>query len=406
MRFRDRDIMETEDFHAAIIQELKKNKSLRQGDMPPWHDHFLDIWDIIKNAETARNNEDLFVYHKHIKTKHKEFVQKIDRWLFAKQSIATGPGRLQEERDIKLQAADLKPKFEKGLYRYTLCFLYLNRLLVNSRRDISHTLKLLPDPPDKMPEINTNIGFLLKRAYREQKKINLEREKLRRMTACLRKLEEQFMILEEYLKAYLGQQTGERTYIGFRACLRHMHFGQAKSRIHSALRQHTLKKGHLLSKDKSEAIIQIAMAISKLLQDNLDDLKRKEDMILDSSELRLLYTLLNTSELRVHKFTDKYTSAYLAYQLQFLLKQAFRLGQIGSFETLFLRYEAFIKGMTDHYDSPESVQAFEQEVVSKIQYTVSSGMTNISDIFEKIEAAETQLYEVIALIRDCHRTQE
>lgn len=398
-------MLETEDFHAAILQELDKNRSLKQGDMPSWHDHFLNLWDTIKKAETARDESDLMEYHKTVRHQHKSYIRKTDQWLMQKQAIARS-SELDNEVAVKIRAGDIKPKFEKGLYRYSLCFLYLNRLLIHAKRDISAVLKFQENAPKKLPEVNQNIGFLLKRAYTEKKKLMVQRQKLVRMTHCLKQLETLFENLETSMESYLGHEDGSRAYTAFRGSLRHMHFEQAGQRIGNAIREHSLKKGHLFCKDRSGEIITLAKHIIHLLKTNQDDLKREEDMALDSSELRLLFTLLQTSETRVQKFIDKYTAAYLAFQFQFLLKQAFRLGQIGSFERLFVLHQSLIKGTVTAFHQPKELQEFETEIVRRAEYILSARMVTIPDIFDQVEAAQAQLYQVLQLIHDCHKPVE
>lgn len=397
---------ETEDFHAAIIDELDKGRSRKQGDMPSWHDHFLNIWDTIKQAETARGEDDLMVFHKLIKQQHREYIRRTDEWLMGRQAFAR-PSELENEAAIKIRASELKPTFERGLYRYTLCFLYLNRLLIHAKRDITKTMKTLEaQPPKDFPSVNHNIGFLLKRAYTEKKKLLQRKEKLTRMTSCLKQLERHFGELEASLMSYLGHETGDRVYTAFRGALRHMHFEMARKKIAHAIKEHTLKKGHLFCKDRSTEILSLSKAIVDLLETNIDDLKREEDMALDSSELRLLFTLLHTSETRVNKFIDKYTAPYLAFQFQFLLKQAFRLGQIGSFERLFSLHQSLIKGTVTAYQRQKDLHDYESDVLRRAEYTLSSGMTTIPDIFDQIEAAENQLRQVLQLIHECQPVSE
>ncbi|MEM6781611.1 MAG: hypothetical protein AAF569_07085, partial [Pseudomonadota bacterium] len=310
------------------------------------------------------------------------------------------------ERDIKIRASKLKPKFEKGLYRYSLCFLYLNRLLIHTKKDISSTLKLLPETQKDMPNANQNIGFLLKRAYTEKKKLQEDHEKLKRMRSCLYDLEIYFSELNSVLLNYLKQEEADRVYTAFRARLRYMEFERASQKLHDILKQEDLKKSHLFSNEKEQKIIHLGEKIISILKTNLDDLKRENDMVLDLSELRLLFSFLHTSETRVHKFIDKYTAPFLAFQYQLLLKQAFRLGQIGSFEKLFVLHKDFIQGMTESYDQKESVQFYDNDTLKRAEHTLTSGMSAIPDIFDQMEDAKNDLYQVLSLIRECHTNAE
>ena len=386
--------METENFHIGIINEIQKNRSENKTGMPPWHDHFLDIWDLIKKAETAIDDEALMNQHRQLKKLHNAYMQKINDWLLQKQISLAAKNLLPEDKEAKEKAEALRRKCEKALYRYALCFLYLNRSLIHQRKNIDNVLKFLPQELKKSPlQLSDNIGFLLRRAYREKNEILTERQKLKNMKPCLDMIDIQFSELEKNLCQVMGEDDGAKALTGFRKALRHACYEEARENINLSLSNKT-KKDHIL--ERSEKII-------SLFKDNEDILRRKNEFVLSASEIGFSLSFLRTNEKRVDSFIEKYTALYLAYKYKTLLSQAYRLGQIGSFEKLFTLYEDLLTGLITPFEKSEAVQTYEGQTIRQIECILSAGTSNIPDIYDQMELAASEIRTLCVLIRECQQ---
>ena len=398
--------MEIEGFHTQedIDNIRRQSQTYDDGsEMPSWHDHFLTMWDIIKQAEKVVDDDDMLHYHMLIKKQHKDYVRAINSWLAKKQPVVLMQPLLAEDRAAKEKALSLKGKYEEGLCRYFLCYMYLNRLLVKARIDINATLKVLPPSRlDKSIRLGDNMSFLLTRAYREKCELNEKRQALKGMRSWVNKLEPALHEMEEYAKDYFPRTEAQRFSTRIRGYLRLKSFKNARQLAEVYLNEHKPKMMCLTSSKVRQKIVESLDKVITIMEQNLPHLNDHTNLVLDTRELRLKRSFVRSSEVRVEKFISKYGAPFLGYKYKLLLKQAYRLAQIGTFEKLFYCYDKLLKGLIQAQNSEADVQTYEAEVLKPASYTIKAGISNIPDIFDQMEATMHDLRTLTTLMRNAH----
>ena len=396
--------METEDFQRGSILEegFVRGRPQSLSDMPCWHAHFLDLWDIIKRAESARDDESVMAHQSALKKCHRAYTSKIDGWL--EDHKLDLENLSPEDKHTKLKAHDIRKRFERGIYKYSLCYMYLNRYLIHARKDLNDLLNHIPHQKKSNPgtiQIQDNVGFLLRRAYREKFKFMAQREKLERMKTVLLELDPLFLKLECALYDVFGKARGKRAYRSFRASIRQINLDAAEALCAKWVLLDKPRFGY--HEQSKKDLKNIGHQIIKYYTAHEDDLLSQNQFVLNVSDLRIMSSFITVGEERVDMFIQKYSLPYLGYKFKFMLKQAYRLGAIGNFEKLFLLYERLVHGMAFPMDTAADVQKYEGEVLRQVEYIMSSGVSNIPDILDQTEEATEQIRYLLGSVRGLFR---
>lgn len=400
--------MEPGDFHfghqGAGQEGTAAPRRLGRADgLPSWHDHFLKIWEIIKEAERTTGDDSLTALHKKMKAQHQSYINAVNRWLSTKE--LDDQERSAEEAKTRVKAAALKPRYEKLLYRYCLCYMYLNRHLIHLRKDIETLLRHVPSRKGAGHtglKIQDNVGFLLRRAYREKQRFVAERAQLENMHTLLKELAPLFAGLKTALSALKGKEQGDRAYTAFRAYLRQGQVEKAHS-LAASWAQGQPGLAPFTTASKTQTVQQYSQSILAAYTAHGDALRHGAQMALDVDDIRVMSSFVRISEERIDTFLQKYSLPFIEFKYKILLKQAYRLGTIGNFEKLFALHENIILGLADTGKDARALQAYEGTVLRPAEYILHLGASSLTDIFEQMDAAVAELKALLHSIRSLFR---
>jgi hypothetical protein len=362
---------------GGLQQDYIEKQAQVTIDAPCWHDHYLALWKIVKESEKHRNDEVMLGFQKQMKQAHVSYMHAVDDWLRDRQHYLDDEYTSPQDRHLKRQASTIRGNFEQGLLRYSIVYLYLNRYILQLRHDLAAIIKEIPKPKkENNITINSNVGFLLRRACRDKASYVREDKRAKDAIRLLQDLEKQFTRLDNAL----GNPRPARVLRGH-------------------IRKGDWDKAAALVKGWDDRAREIASYILKIYEEHKDTLYFQKQYVLAQSDIEMLHAFTNVTESRIDDFIQKYTLPYLEYKFALLLKQAYRLGQVGNFETLFSLYDRLLSGMTEGLHTDMCLKAFEGEVLRPIQQKNQSAFSTLPDILDE---AEETVFELRALIKTLH----
>lgn len=360
---------ETLFLQGGLHQDLIEKQAARKSDIPCWYTHYLNIWDIIKRAEVTSNEEVVMRLQKKLKAAHKKFTRDVESWI-KNQSPLDISG---QERALKREAESLRKQFEYGLFRYALTYLHLNRHILRSRHRLEKIIKKIPkEKKSRQVEISGNVGFLLHRAYKDKAAFVAERKKREAQKTILIELEKEFIILASHVKA--------RSLTRFRGFIRKGKWDEAQA----------------LASQWPLKCRQVAQNILKTYDRQHNILQHKDQYLLETQDIVLLSSFSHVVEARIDSFIEKYSLPYIEHKFIHLLKQAYRLGQVGNFETLFTLYEKLILGIAKPLQDERRIKLYEGETLRPATHKAGALFPNLPDILTE---ADNTAYELEKLLQ-------
>lgn len=341
---------------------------------------YSDLWSLIKSAENITDDTGMAAVEKELRQLCRSYFRNAGRWvrdMRAQQGEANSCAlgrRLQGEAEI------LRPAFEKRLRRYVLCYMHLNRALVRARRDMKGIIRD-DDNEHSVPaglEISDSTGLLLARAWHQKKELTAKRERLLRAQSTLGDMDSRFSALQKSLQRAMGRRGGEKAYTAFHGALRKGDEGKVRACLDSW-------------RQIAAAAAASGWDIFHVVQKHASDLAVYDGYILDTSEIKLIFSFLADDEERVDRFLDKYNLAYMAYKFKHLLQLGYRLGQIGSLEGLLVLHARTIGGIAHPLSDIAQARRYESDILSKVIYLVRNGFSDLPHIFDDMEVTAQQL---------------
>lgn len=375
MRLLDTESLQSAIVHSGITLDLDI------------HDFYGDLWRLIKTAETVERDADMIALEKELRAVFREYYRQTGRWLFEQEIQFADKETDPAWRYQAMKARDQLLPYQKQLQRYVLCYMHINRTLIRSRLEIEKIGKLYPlEESHSRLKVNEATGMLVSRAFRQKKAMMDKRERLTALSHVLHQIEAAFTALREDLYMVLPAHSVERAYVAFRAALRQEQFTEAR-RIADEWQEKRL----ILNPSGQKIVAMNADRIIHLLTTHAEGLRVQDGLMMEPSDIRLLFSFLKADEARVDKFLRKYMLPFMTHKLKQLLAVAYRLGRIGSLEGLLVMHARLLGGLARPMDDMAHIKRYEEEVVGRAAFLVRSGFPDLSLIFHEAEVVFDQI---------------
>lgn len=282
------------------------------------------------------------------------------------------------------EARSLLPAFEKNFIRYTLCYLELNRALIQIRSSLSHLAQDYDLTGTKALQVNHATGALLEQAHKERKVIMEKRLRLERVRSLLQHFDPLMELLGEDLPRLLGQERGNHDLVLFKGALRKKNFNTARaiaSGWHHDWLRHT-----------GETVIDLA-------EKNVAELQASDGIMLHSGELTLITSFLQSDEAKINQLMSKYNVPYMVFKYQNLIHQGYQLGRIGSIEGLIIQHAKLVSLSGRPIADVEEAKIQEQSVLNPAR-TLQNRFKTLAAIFDEMETTLAILEKLFSQTRE------
>jgi hypothetical protein len=288
---------------------------------------YSSIWEVIKSAEKIQDSAELNECISALRTLCQRYFARSKEWLREEQDIHEMRLSCEHSDRNRREAQAYILAFEKEFFRYTMCYLELNRVLIQKRVVLAHFAKdyNLHDAAQKL-EVNNSTGLLLSRAHKERHDILLKRQHIEKMHQILRQFDHPLETLGKGLPDFYGQIEGDRQLTLFKG----------------ALRQSDFKRARKICQEWSPYHRDIAMVILDLAAAHEEDIKIQNKLLLHTGETSLVMAFIQSDEKRLDHFLQKFNVPYMLFQYRHLMRQGYLLGRIGSIESLIIYHAKLI----------------------------------------------------------------
>jgi hypothetical protein len=331
---------------------------------------YTNIWATIQSAEKAHDQASL--------TRHGRTLRVLCRSYFSLMREWQSEEAERHEHEVcgtsshgnSLEARDAVPLFEKQFFRYTLCYLELNRALIQVRGQISSFAgDYNLDDQTLLLKVNHGTGALLARAHKERRDILEKRLRIERARTLLRASDPLMEELGADLPRLLGAE-GDRQLTLFKGALRQSDFGRAESIARSWKNDHLQASGAV---------------IASIVCRNAKDLKAQDGLLLHSGELSLISVFLKGDERRIDDFMNKHNIPYMIFLYRNLIHQGYLLGHIGSLEGLIVQHAKLVSLAARPQKDNDHARIQERAVLMPVRDLLQGKFTTLGTIFDGME---------------------
>lgn len=277
------------------------------------------------------------------------------------------------------------PAFEKQFFRYVLCYMDLNRALIQTRGTISRFAKGCNIDSEDILQVNHGTGLTLARLHKDRLELMEKRLRLERVRGILCVTDRMIESLGEDLPRLLGQGEGDRQLTLFKGALRRRKFSDCRALVHGwpeilpkAMAQHVI--GHI--------------------EAHAETLRAQDSLMLHSGELSLVFAFLHADEEQVSRLVEKFNVPYMVYQYRSLLHQGYLLGRIGSLEGLIIQHARLLSLSARPQGDPAAAQGMEQAVLLPVRALLQTRFRTLGAIFNDMETALGTLDRLFSQTRE------
>jgi len=359
--------------------------------------HFYnDVWALIKLAEDIRDDSDMLALDKRLRQMCQRYFAEMRRWTDQTKAKYPKTKWCKEGRQCQREAADLMEDFEKLFHKYMLFYMHLNRHILNCRKGLK---KISADFEAhkfiKTEDLQDTAGHLINRAYKEKKRLIQKRERLVHVQSVLSEMDGLFDNIRQALISILGHREADQAYTSFRAALRKGDFKRAEAAME---RWSSRKRPIGASREYRRAMMTVQHDGTKiicLIKNNLKDLEVKDGYILNLSEINLIFSFMMSDEERVNRFLEKYNYPFMILKFRQLLKLAYKLGQMGSIETMLVLHAKLATGQAHPIETAAQAQKYDQEILQKTGYLTRKTLPEMPGLFDSMEMTAEQIHLMI-----------
>jgi hypothetical protein len=345
---------------------------------------YADLWGLIQGGEKIRDPLSLSKIESGLRRLCRDYFSLMHVWQEEEadrhddiEPCAASQGNSREAR-ILLSA------FEKNFVRYALCYLELNRTLIQSRNTLSHFARgYRVNNITKKLDVSHETGPLLQRAHRERKIVMEKRLRLERARNLLRGFDPLMESLGGGLPRLMGH-AGDHELILFKGALRKRKFDDARA---------------ITSRWPEGALRQAGDALIAMAEKNADELQAQDGLLLHSGELPLITMFLQADEARVNRFLDKYNVPYMVFKYRALLHQGYMLGRIGSIEALIIQHAKLLSLSARPHADPDAAKAQEDAVLVPAR-ALQDRFKTLPAIFDEMETTVAILEKLFSQTRE------
>lgn len=345
---------------------------------------YADLWGLIQGAEKIRDPLSLSKTETAMRRLCRDYFLLMHVWEEEEADRHDDIAPCAASQANSREARTLLSAFEKNFVRYALCYLELNRALIQSRNTLSHFARDYPmDDMAKKMDVNHATGLLLQRAHRERAAITEKRLRLDRVRELLRHFDPLMELLGADLPRLMGP-AGDHELILFKGALRQGKFDDART-IAACWTHDWLKH-------TGNAVITMA-------EKNAGELKAQDGLMLHSGELTLITMFLRNDEAKINRFMDKYNVPYMLFKYQNLLHQGYMLGRIGSIEALIIQHAKLLSLAARPQSDPDAAKSQEDAVLVPAR-ALQGRFKTLPAIFDEMETTLAILEKLFSQTRE------
>jgi len=344
-----------------------------------------DLWDYIKRAEKIHDPMELSRCESEMRKSCSRYFSLMGEWCAEEEEKCENDSVCPASRDNAREARTALPIFEKQFVRYALCYLELNRALIQVRGSLAHFAREYDmEDMSKAIQVNNGTGLLLQRAHRERKTIMEKRLRIERVKGLLQHFDPLMEMLGEDLPRMMGHD-GDHQLTLFKGAVRKQEFARARS---------------LVSKWSQEWLRQAGNTVIDMAEKYKDELIAQDGLMLHSGELTLIASFLKADEERINHFMAKYNVPYMVFQYQNLLHQGYLLGRVGSIEGLIIQHAKILSLAARPHSDAEQAKQQEQAILVPLRGLLQTKFNTLSAIFDDMETILAILEKLFAQTRD------
>ena len=346
---------------------------------------YADLWGMIQRAEKIRSPLELSKIEADVRRHCTSYFSLMHLWQEEEADLHDGENECVLSKDNTREARVLLPSFEKHFVRYALCYLELNRALIQVRASIANIARDYDlSDMSKHLKINHATGALLQRAHRERKTIMEKRLRLERAHTLLQHFDPLMELLGEGLPRLMGHDKGDHELTLFKGALRKSHFDGARA---------------LISHWPHDWLKETATTVITLAERHAPDLKAQDGLMLHSGELALIGMFLKSDEARINQFMAKYNIPYMVFRYQSLIHQGYLLGRIGSIEGLIIQHAKLLSLAARPQADTDAAKVQEQAVLVPAR-ALQGRFKTLTAIFDEMETTLSILEKLITQTRE------
>lgn len=346
---------------------------------------YADLWTLIQQAEKIRTPLELSKAQTQVRHLCAAYFNLMHQWQCEEADAADDIDECNASRDNAREARAILPSFEKQFTRYALCYLELNRVLIQMRASLADIARdYNVNDMAKHLKINHATGALLQRAHRERKIIMEKRLRLDRVRTLLQHFDPLMELLGADLPRLLGQERGDHELTRFKGALRKKNFTQARI---------------VLSGWPHGWLKETASTVLAMAQQHAQELQAQDGIMLHSGELTLITMFLSADESRINQFMTKYNIPYMVFKYQNLIHQGYLLGRIGSIEALIIQHAKLLSVAVRPQSDTDAAKAQEQAVLVPAR-ALQGRFKGLGAIFDEMETTLAILEKLFVQTRD------
>lgn len=346
---------------------------------------YADLWALIQQAEKVRDGTARNLCERRLRALCRRYFSSMRRWRQEEEEKHDSiPACDHSTRNMREAQAAL-PAFEKQFFRYVLCYMDLNRALIQTRGTISRFAKGCNIDSEDILQVNHGTGLTLARLHKDRLELMEKRLRLERVRGILCVTDRMIESLGEDLPRLLGQGEGDRQLTLFKGALRRRKFSDCRALVHGwpeilpkAMAQHVI--GHI--------------------EAHAETLRAQDSLMLHSGELFLVFAFLHADEEQVSRLVEKFNVPYMVYQYRSLLHQGYLLGRIGSLEGLIIQHARLLSLSARPQGDPAAAQGMEQAVLLPVRALLQTRFRTLGAIFNDMETALGTLDRLFSQTRE------
>lgn len=346
---------------------------------------YTDLWALIQQSEKADDGAELSACGRDLRLLCRDYFAGMRRWYVSEKEEREGGDTCRASRDNAREAFAALDVYERQFQRYALCYLELNRALIRTRAKIAHHTHGHTPDAESMHGVNHATGPVIMRAHDERRALLQKRQRLERMRTLLSMLDPLMESLGARLPECLGHETGDRQLTRFKGALRQARFHDAAAIAQSW---------------PSEELANLGRRAVKIAQENAQELRLHEGVMLHTGELGLVEASLSGEEVRANAFLEKFNVPYMVFQYRALLHLGYALGRIGSLEGLIIQHAKLLGLAARPHNEPARAKIQEQAVLAPARVLLRGKFRSLGAIFDGMETTLEILEKIFTWTRE------
>ena len=331
---------------------------------------YTRLWKLIQTAEKIRDLAELSKCEQKLRHLCLSYFSDMAEWRALEseqfETLPCCPSSRNNARESSL----ILPAFEKQFFRYALCYMELNRALIQIRAKLSNIAKDYNIDTMDILQVNHATGALLERAHKERLKIMEDRLRLNRVKSVLHQLDPLMEGTGEALPRYFGSNKGDHQLTLFKGALRKQKFAEARK---------------IIKAWQYDKLSLLAYRAVDLCQKNAGELKAQDGLMLHSGELSLIHAFLKNDEDRANQFLEKFNLPYMVFQYKNLIHLGYLLGRVGTLEGLIVHHAKLVSLAARLHNDPDQAQIQEQSVLVPARAQMQGRFRTLGAIFNDME---------------------